>query len=250
MKSTYTVFTSDIHLSPKTPANTQAFLHFCHTLNPDQVSRLYILGDLFDVWVGDDDHSKFNQTIITALRGIAERNIKTHLIVGNRDFLIGEAFANKAQLQLCEDETIITISDHRIILCHGDQLCTDDEAYQSFREQCRTPEWQHKMLSKPLWQRKIIGKILRRQSQKAQKNKKLYIMDTNEQSVEAMFTRHQTQYMIHGHTHRPNTHQHNGKTRWVLDAWHDAANQLFIPDFPTNRSSLTGEMKWQPFSPR
>jgi UDP-2,3-diacylglucosamine hydrolase len=240
------VFTSDIHLSRKTPAITQAFLLFCEQIHRSAPDRLYILGDLFDVWIGDDEKSRYNQQIITAIKNISS-NDKTavFLQVGNRDFLLSNNFAQQANLTLLADEEVISLGDsstpQRILLCHGDQLCSDDVDYQKFRLRSRTSEWRQNALERPLWQRKIIGRLLRYRSKRAQRKKTLDIMDINEQTVLKIFAQYQVDYLIHGHTHRPQQHQHGDKTRWVLDAWHTAENSLWLTELPD--SSLHGKIK-------
>lgn len=209
-----------------------------------KVSDLYILGDLFDVWIGDDHQSRYNQRIIDSLRTVSNSGIRTYLIVGNRDFLIGERFAKQANLSLLADETVIDAANTPILLCHGDQLCTDDVDYIAFRERARQPEWQRTTLAKPLWQRKLYGRYLRWQSQRSQRYKSDDIMDVNKAAVLETVNRHQTRWLVHGHTHRAAEHKADNHTRWVLDAWHKAANSLWLTH---DQQQLHWDMRWKPF---
>lgn len=219
---TVALFISDLHLQAEMPATAQAFFDFLHD-HARHAQQLYLLGDIFEYWAGDDDLTPFNQQVITALRAISDTGVKTFWIAGNRDFLVSTAFAEACNITLLPDPFLITIAGKEIVLTHGDALCTDDTAYMAFRAQVRQGEWQREFLAHPLEQRKAIIAGLRQGSRDAQKQKADYIMDANAQAINALFGTSGTTTMIHGHTHRPALHTtvHDGKNhlRYVLPDW-------------------------------
>ncbi|MFN3883522.1 MAG: UDP-2,3-diacylglucosamine diphosphatase [Rhodocyclaceae bacterium] len=183
--------------------------------------RLTILGDLFDYWAGDDDLADpFNARIVGALRALADSGVMLEFMAGNRDFLIGEAFAEAAGSTLLPDPMVRDIDGIRTLLTHGDALCTDDIDYQRFRAQVRDPAWRNAFLARPLHERKREIEALRAMSEAEKRRKPAAIMDVNTDAVAAALAAHKAEAMIHGHTHRQGRHDHAGRTRWVLGDWH------------------------------
>ncbi|WP_126447706.1 UDP-2,3-diacylglucosamine diphosphatase [Sulfuricystis multivorans] len=217
------LFISDLHLSPTEPGTVQTFLDFL--AGPArEASRLTILGDLFEYWAGDDDLADpFNARIVAALRTLSDSGVRLEFMAGNRDFLIGAAFAGAAGLTLLSDPCVREIDGIRTVLTHGDQLCTDDIDYQRFREEVRKPAWREAFLARPLADRKREIEALRALSEKEKQHKPAQIMDVNADAVAAMCAAHRAQALIHGHTHRQGRHEHlvAGKPclRWVLGDW-------------------------------
>ncbi|MDB5798474.1 MAG: UDP-2,3-diacylglucosamine hydrolase [Paucimonas sp.] len=214
------LFVSDLHLDAALPRTTARFLRFVADTAP-RAQALYLLGDIFEYWAGDDDRdSPFNTQIVAALRTLREQGTHTFWIAGNRDFLAGKAFADAAGLVLLDDPTVLELAGHRIVLTHGDALCTDDHAYIAFRQQVRQPGWQAQFLAQPLAQRKQVIEGLRQQSRAAQRDKAPEIMDVNADAVRALFDQSGAAIMIHGHTHRPALHVlADGRKRYVLTDW-------------------------------
>lgn len=222
-------FISDLHLQEDAPDSARLFFQFLDKL-PAQTEALYVLGDLFEVWIGDDDNDPFVQSVIRALRNVSDRGIRVNFMRGNRDFLYGDAFAGQTQGLVLEDETIIDWQGEPCLLLHGDQLCTDDLAYQQFRQMVRSSKWRGDFLLKPLAERRAIAQEMRRRSREAQQGKAEYIMDINEAALADMVRKHRVSRVIHGHTHRPAVHQHSidgtSVQRIVLGDWHNSA-QIF-----------------------
>lgn len=227
---TTTLFISDLHLCASRPRINQLFFDFLASTARDADS-LYILGDFFEYWAGDDDiNDPFNRSVIDAVATLTGRGVSVLLMHGNRDFLIGEKFCQAANVTLLQDPTVIDLSGTRTLLLHGDTLCTDDIEYQKFRKQVRDPQWQQQFLSQPLTQRKAIIEDLRRRSETEKQTKSMDIMDVTLASVEAALREYDYPRMIHGHTHRPATHRHDidGKPceRWVLRDWYESGSYL------------------------
>jgi UDP-2,3-diacylglucosamine hydrolase len=216
------LFVSDVHLQERMLRTTEAFLRFLGS-HASQARRLYILGDLFEYWAGDDDiETEYHRRVINAIRAVSDAGIEVFWIGGNRDFLIGPAFAAAARLKLLPDPTSLELGGLRIVLAHGDEQCTDDLDYMAFRAQVRQPEWQQQFLNMPLAQRKAIIEGLRSGSKEAQRGKSYEIMDVNAAAIADLFTRTSANVMIHGHTHRPGCHQYDGtegRKRYVLPDW-------------------------------
>lgn len=203
---TVALFVSDIHLQEQMPATTEAFLRFLceHAVHARQ---LYLLGDLFEYWAGDDDlDTPFHQRIVTALRMVSDGGTELFWICGNRDFLIGQGFAEATGATLLQDGVVVQIAGQSFILLHGDAQCTDDTDYMAFRAEVRQDAWQRQFLALPLTRRKEIIDGMRQQSRAAQSGKSLQIMDVNAAAIAALFAASNTRQMIHGHTHRPATH--------------------------------------------
>lgn len=221
--ATVALFISDLHLSQSQPRTTQAFFNFLQQ-RANQAQELYILGDLFEYWAGDDDlDNPYNQGVVDALRALSNTGIKIFWIAGNRDFLVGTAFSHATGSTLLPDPFIASIAGHRITLAHGDAQCTDDAAYMAFRQQVRQAQWQKTFLSLPLSQRKTIIAGLRNDSRLAKSKKSDDIMDVNALAIDDLFDATGTAIMIHGHTHRPARHEYtNGgrqRVRYVLPDW-------------------------------
>ncbi len=213
------LFASDIHLKPSLPATTEAFFAFLQ--QAAQAEQLYLLGDLFEYWAGDDDiPTPYNQRVVDAIRAVSDAGTKVFWIAGNRDFLIGDSFAAATGASLLEDPSVVDIAGKRIVLSHGDAQCTDDVPYMEFRAKVRQPAWQAEFLSMPLAQRKAIIEGLRNDSKMEQKEKTVAIMDVNPDAIAQLFSASGTATMIHGHTHRPALHQYpQGLQRYVLPDW-------------------------------
>ena len=216
---TVALFVSDLHLNTGMPRTTEAFFDFLRT-EATRTQALYLLGDIFEYWAGDDDlQSTFNRQVCNALRALSEQGVKLYWIAGNRDFLVGPAFAAEAGLTLLHEPHIAEIAGQKILLVHGDAQCIDDTAYMAFRHQVRNPAWQASFLAKPLPERKAIIAGMREGSQAAQKEKAMEIMDVNASEIERLFATYRVSTIIHGHTHRPGAHQSASGIRYVLPDW-------------------------------
>ena len=200
------LFASDMHLQESMPATTAAFLHF---LQHQAVAarQLYLLGDLFEYWAGDDDiDTPFHRSVVQALRTVSDSGTAIFWIAGNRDFLLGDGFANATGATQLQDGAVIEVAGRVIVLAHGDAQCTDDVDYIAFRQQVRQPQWQADFLAQPLAQRKAMIERMREQSRTAQRDKTMQIMDVNQDAVARLFAGSGALQMIHGHTHRPANH--------------------------------------------
>jgi UDP-2,3-diacylglucosamine hydrolase len=201
------VFISDLHLNAQTPRTLAAFEHFCATLA--SVQALYVLGDLFEAYVGDDDLADpINSRICAALAAVSKRSIHVLFVHGNRDFLVGEGFAKATGAQLLPDPVVHSIAGMQLLISHGDAWCTDDVAYQQFRAQARSSAWQAALLALPLAQRKARAVEIRMQSETEKRLKPADIMDVNLPAVLAAADAHGVTTVVHGHTHRPALHHH------------------------------------------
>ena len=211
-------FISDIHLSDKHPELTQAFFTFLNE-SKEACTHLYILGDLFEAWIGDDDTTPLAQEVKNALRTFTDDGPATFFIHGNRDFLIGEAFAKETGITILPDPYTLNINDQKIVISHGDFLCTDDVDYITFRNQVRSDEWQSDFLNKPIAEREEIAESMRDASQEATAEKSNTITDVNLDAVNSFIDQHKLRFFIHGHTHRPNIHNYQSAKRVVLGDW-------------------------------
>jgi len=215
----FALFISDLHLQVSHPRTLEAFLRFLAE-RAVQVERLYLLGDIFEYWAGDDDLADpFHQSIITAIRAVAAAGVAVYWIAGNRDFLVGAGFAQAANLTLLQEPHLVEAGERRIALVHGDAQCTLDTKYMAFRAQVRDPAWQAQFLAMPLAQRKGIIAGLREGSREAHTDKSYETMDVTPEAVTAVFDALDADVIIHGHTHRPAVHEHDGKLRYVLPDW-------------------------------
>ncbi|MBE9561900.1 MAG: UDP-2,3-diacylglucosamine diphosphatase [Proteobacteria bacterium] len=206
-----TLFIADLHLSPEQPNNIA--LNFLAN-RAKQADALYILGDLFEVWLGDDEPTY--KEILTSLHDLT---IPVFIMHGNRDFLLGEKFSAMTGCQLIPDHHVIDLYGKPTLLMHGDTLCTLDTHYQTFRQQVRDPNWQKIFLSQPLAVRREIAKEARSSSQAKTKRTSAEIMDVTPAAVNETFSKYNVNQLIHGHTHRPNVHKEGNKTRWVVGDW-------------------------------
>ncbi len=216
---TLALFVSDLHLSPDLPKTTEAFFGFLrdHALH---TKALYLLGDIFEYWAGDDDlEDPFHRAVIRKLRSASDHGVSVYWIGGNRDFLVGEAFATACGMRLLSEPHVAEIAGKRVLLLHGDAQCTDDTAYMAFRSQVRDPEWQRAFLARSLAERKAIISGMREGSRQAQRDKPMAIMDVNAGEIADLFEAYAVPLMIHGHTHRPQIHEHDGRIRHVLPDW-------------------------------
>ncbi|MBI3479256.1 MAG: UDP-2,3-diacylglucosamine diphosphatase [Nitrosomonadales bacterium] len=226
----HSLFISDLHLSADHPHSSAAFQRFIATLAP-QAESLYILGDLFEYWAGDDDiDHPFHARIVGALHDLASRGVRIYLMHGNRDLLMGDALAEAAGAALLDDPTLLDLYGAATLLSHGDTLCTDDVEYQQFRAQVHDAAFQKNFLSQPLSERKAYIEHLRQHSNAAKQSKASEIMDVNDEAVAALLRKHRYPRLIHGHTHRPKRHEHvvdgHRCERWVLSDWDQQVSAL------------------------
>lgn len=213
------LFISDLHLSDAAPELTHCFERFLE-LHTQDINELYILGDFFEVWIGDDDATTLTERVRESLKRLTERGIRVYFMPGNRDFLLGTAYLNTIPATLLQDPYPIDIAGESALLMHGDSLCIDDVEYQAFRTQVRDPVWQNELLQKPLDERRTLAQQLRDMSKEANEVKAADIMDVNEQEVDRVMHEHGVSVLIHGHTHRPARHPLSDlRERIVLGDW-------------------------------
>lgn len=236
---------SDLHLSAATPALNAAFVALLEGRARD-AQRVFLLGDLFEAWAGDEDvDDPAVRPVIRALRALHERGIELHVLPGNRDFLLGAGFTAATGARIHGDWLIADIGDEPTLLLHGDTLCTDDLPYMQFRAMVRNPQWQTAFLAKPLAERHAIAEDMRRRSKEATAGKGEYLMDANADAIASMFRHHDVARMIHGHTHRPARHLHEvdggACVRHVLADWRGTARWLAFDGerFTTGDASAT-----------
>jgi UDP-2,3-diacylglucosamine hydrolase len=215
-----TLFIADLHLNDKQPETYQRFKYFIDN-KARNARALYILGDLFEYYLGDDALSGVIQQVVNDLNNLS-KNFQTEcfLMVGNRDFLISNSFAQSANITLLDDSTLIQLDNKQVILTHGDALCTDDTEYQNVRLQLRSPQWQQWFLSQSINDRIEFANQARIKSQAHTQTANMEIMDVNADAVNALFNQYQSQFMIHGHTHRPAFHIAKSQQRMVVGDWH------------------------------
>lgn len=226
----HSLFISDLHLSTDRREIFAAFRHFL-TETAAQAETLYILGDLFEYWAGDDDlDDPFNREVVDALKNLSANGTALYLMHGNRDFLMGKKMESACGGRLLADPTLIDIHGVPTLLMHGDTLCTDDAGYMTFRAQVREPEWQARFLAQPLAERKAQIEQLRIESKRAQSQKTPEIMDANMEAIAAVLRKNGYPRLIHGHTHRPAQHLHqvdnHACERWVLPDWYEQGGYL------------------------
>jgi len=219
------LFISDCHLDRSRPDISENLADFL--LNRASSARfLYILGDLFEVWLGDDDPAIALSGIITSLKKLSMRT-RIFFLAGNRDFLVGDRIAERAGFKILTEPVSLSLGSQRVILLHGDILCSDDHDYQDFRLRVRSPDWQSHFLRKPLAERRQIATGLRADSKAAMYDKPLEIMDVNRETVDSYFQQHGAEVIIHGHTHRPGIHRYaESTTRYVLGDWNPQPSYL------------------------
>ena len=222
-------FISDLHLSENTPSVTEGFFEFLKTA-AQELSHLYILGDLFEAWVGDDDNSELATSVMQKINHATRTGLEIFFIHGNRDFLCGQKFAEQSNLTLLPDPFFLNFFDQKIALSHGDSFCIEDLEYMKFKKEVRSEEWRREFLQKPLNDRLNIASNMRDASQKNNTNKDIAIMDVTPTAIQDFFAEHHIDLLIHGHTHRPDTHQINSGTRIVLGDWHKTGWCLMLDE--------------------
>jgi UDP-2,3-diacylglucosamine hydrolase len=229
-----TLFVSDLHLDEARPRITELFGRFLDE-EAARADALYILGDLFEAWIGDDDPSEVGNFVATRLRGVREAGVPVYFIRGNRDFLLGQDYARRAGMAILPDPAVVVLDGTPVLLLHGDTLCTGDTAYQAFRAQTRHPEWQARFLAQPLAAREAFARQAREASRAHQADLQgagtmEAITDVAPQEVSATFARYGLSTMIHGHTHRPAVHASEGAgrdcRRIVLGDWYEQGSVL------------------------
>ncbi len=238
-KEQVTYFIADLHLAENRPDITACFLAFMKS-DAIKAEKLYILGDLFEVWFGDDYKTELTEAVINAVKTLNSSGTKVYFIHGNRDFLLGNHYAKQANMILLPEKQLIDLYDEKVLLMHGDTLCTRDVDYQKFRKKSRSWWWQGFMKSLPLWLRKRIADNYRAKSKQAQQTKSLDIMDVTESEVVKDLEEYNCQLMIHGHTHRPNIHNltanNSPAQRIVLGDWYEQGAWLKVT--PTEKTLL------------
>ncbi len=226
-----TLFISDLHLEENRPDITHSFLSLLKTCEASSIDAIYILGDLFEAWIGDDDHTLFHREIISALKAVTQKNIPLYFLHGNRDFLIGKQFSRETGCQLMTEEQKIMLYGTPVLLMHGDTLCTRDIAYLKWRKKSHNPFLNRLLfLYWPLSLRRRFANKMREKSAQYTQQATQEIMDVSQEAVEQVMQKHAVQFLIHGHTHRPAIHTfplaHSAATRIVLGAWHHQGNML------------------------
>ena len=228
-----TLFIADLHLQTEEPAITAGFLRFLAG-EARQADALYILGDLFEAWIGDDDPNPLHQRVAAAIRALVDSGVPCYFIHGNRDFLLGKRFARESGMQLLPQEKVLELYGRKVLIMHGDTLCTDDAGYQAFRAKVHQPWLQTLFLALPLFIRHRVAAKMRADSRAANSSKSLAIMDVNQQAVIEAMEKHRVQWLIHGHTHRPAVHQLTANEapafRAVLGAWHSEGSMIRVSE--------------------
>jgi UDP-2,3-diacylglucosamine hydrolase len=223
---------SDLHLAPAHAPALSALERFLDS-RPVPGDSLYVLGDLFEYWAGDDDlDTPFNRHVVDRFAACAARGTALYWIPGNRDFLAGDAFAEAARMLPLAEPYLFDLHGVRTALLHGDTLCTDDRAYQAFRAEARSERWRREFLGRPLAERRADIEAMRERSEREKAAKSAAIMDVNDAAVARLFAASGATQVVHGHTHRPGRHDYvmHGRqvTRWVLPAWEDAPGGLRV----------------------
>ena len=223
------LFISDLHLDPARPDATAEFVRFC-AHEARGAETLYILGDLFEAWIGDDDDDPGLEPILGALASLRDAGVDCRFMHGNRDFLIADGFCRRTGCRLLDEYETVELFGETVLLTHGDLLCTDDVRYLELRRQLRDPAWQADFLGKPLAERRRIAAELRALSQTEMAAKAEEIMDVNDEAVRETMRRHRVRTLVHGHTHRPAVHRFDldgaPATRIVLNDWYGPAGYL------------------------
>jgi UDP-2,3-diacylglucosamine hydrolase len=227
------LFVSDVHLDASAPEASEQFLAFLRQ-EAAQAEALYILGDLFEAWVGDDDADPDKERICQGLRALTDSGVPCFVMHGNRDFLLGAGFCQRAGCRLLTDPVIAQFEDDRVLLTHGDALCTDDHAYQELRSLVRDPLWQRRFLALPRLRRELLADEARAGSRRHTSRTVPTIMDVNAGAVTSAFRSSGVRRMIHGHTHRPGVHDLSVDgvpvQRLVLGAWYEQGSYLSHAD--------------------
>ncbi|TDR18290.1 UDP-2,3-diacylglucosamine diphosphatase [Marinicella litoralis] len=224
-----TFFISDLHLCDQQPHTSKSFINFCKNKARD-ARALYILGDFFEYWLGDDALDKTAQTVQRELKSLTQSGIAVYFMAGNRDFLLGEQFATSCGMKIIEEPHVIQLMGQSVLLVHGDAECTDDLPYQKVRSMFRDSSWQKEFLSLPIEQRIAFAQQAREQSQQHTQSSSTEIMDVNTAAIDSLYKKHQVKTIIHGHTHRPAVHQNQSYTRIVLGDWHHQTSYLAVDE--------------------
>jgi UDP-2,3-diacylglucosamine hydrolase len=223
------LFVSDLHLEAGSPEAVEQFLEFLRTHAAD-AEALYILGDLFEVWVGDDDPDPAKLRVCEGLRALTTRGVGCFILHGNRDFLLGRDFCRRTGGRLLADPVVLDLDGERVLLTHGDALCTDDHSYQELRSTVRTPEWQRRFLALPVADRELIANQARAGSKDHISKTVPNIMDVNADAVSTAYRATRVRRIIHGHTHRPGIHETSIEgepaQRMVLGAWYEQGSYI------------------------
>jgi UDP-2,3-diacylglucosamine hydrolase len=231
----HSLFISDLHLCDSRPHINQAFIHFLQT-TATQAKALYILGDLFEYWAGDDAIAiGHHSAVINALKKLSKANTQIFFMHGNRDFLLGDTFAKACGASLLSDPTLLNLHGNSVLLSHGDALCTDDVDYMAFRNLVRKPAWQAEFQAQPIANRIAYIEELRSKSEQEKSTKSMQIMDVNASAVEQLLRDNDfPPLFIHGHTHRPNKHEltvdGHKVERWVLGDWYEQGSYLSLDE--------------------
>jgi UDP-2,3-diacylglucosamine hydrolase len=231
----FTLFISDLHLCESRPAITSTFVRWLLS-QATKAEALYILGDFFEYWAGDDAlQPSFHQPIMQALKQTVELGTKVYLMHGNRDFLMGADFATATGVTLLADPSLISLYGKTVLLMHGDTLCTDDLSYMSFRQQVREPSWQAQFLSQTVAVRQSFIEQARKKSESDKSTKAMAIMDVNNSALESVLRHYDyPEILIHGHTHKPMLHRHefaqHACQRYVLGDWYEQGSYLKMTD--------------------
>ncbi|MDH5387895.1 MAG: UDP-2,3-diacylglucosamine diphosphatase [Gammaproteobacteria bacterium] len=225
------LFISDLHLDPERPEIIHLFERFVDEV-AIHAERLYILGDFLEYWLGDDDKATGLEEVFQSLRKLSDAGVDVFYMAGNRDFLVGDTLAKKCGFKIIDEPFIETINNQTVLLMHGDSLCTDDTEYQQFRSVVRDKAWQQQILARPLLEREQIARSMRLQSEYANSEKDFDIMDVNQDAVVHSMQENNASLLIHGHTHRPATHEFKVKAkpvkRMVLSDWHNKGSYIRI----------------------
>jgi len=232
-----TLFISDLHLEAERPDIAEQFLKFLET-DASEADDLYILGDLFEAWVGDDDPNTHYFTIKRALRKLSDSGIPVYFMHGNRDFMIGRGFANETGVEILKDPHKVVMYGRQVLLSHGDALCTDDVQYQRVRKMTRDPDWQATILARPLKDRLRMAEEARRQSLEQTLNLSMEIMDVNQNAVKTVIKSFKVDVLLHGHTHRPAIHD--------VDLGNRKAKRIVLGDWYTQGSMV----RWDSRGPK
>lgn len=228
-----TLFVADLHIGGEQPLVTDRFIEFLQT-QANHAEALYILGDLFEVWLGDDAVQPEQRKILDALKQLSQHGVAIFVMRGNRDVLLGQAFEKMSGCRLLDDPTVIDLYGQKTLLTHGDILCTDDGEYQQFRSMVHNPKWQQQFLSNSIEQRITIARQYRSESSARNQQKTAAIMDVNSNAVIDMMQKHGVNRLIHGHTHRPAVHDlainSHPAQRIVVGDWLQQNSQLICDE--------------------
>lgn len=227
-----TLFIADLHLGESTPDITHCFVDYLNAINPEKTDALYVLGDLFEVWIGDDEITDFTNLVAKTFKSLSDKGIPVFFIHGNRDFLLRKKFAKRAGITLLPEQHVIDLYGEKAVILHGDQLCTRDVEYQKFRKKARSWWWPNIILMLPLSVRQKIARKGREKSKNSQANLSQDIMDVTPEEVITCLTAHKVNLMIHGHTHRPAFHdievEDQPAQRIVLGDWYQQGSVLVV----------------------